>query len=222
MCGACGAGSARSAAQHWAAPFLASLPARTAAARTLSRWSRATGWSGTVNGVAGGFEVATCSGRRSLAVDLAETLRQLGAYGVGGTALLSAATGGVVEGPPTQPGPRLRAATKVSAPPPTTTQAPVATRTLQPDPRRRYRVPGLLAWFAVAEKAGSLARVTVHLGLGDREGILLTADDACGVTCVAGSPPAEDAVFGFDRLASDELVALLCPPSCPREPASAR
>ncbi|MGI3786060.1 MAG: hypothetical protein ACRYG2_35395 [Janthinobacterium lividum] len=216
MCGACGAGSARSATLHWSAPFLASVPARSAAARTLTRWSRSAGWAGTVNGVAGGFEVATSSGRRSLVADLAGTLEQLDAYGVGSALLLARAAGGVVEGPPTRPGRRPRSSAAVGVKAPVPSDAGVAdasgfSQTLMPDPRRRHRVPGLLAWVAAAEEVGSLGPVTVNLGLDDDEGMLLTAGGAHGVTCDAGPAPVNDAVLGLDQGASAALVALLCP-----------
>ena len=217
MCGACGAGSARSATLHWSAPFLASVPARSAAARTLTRWCRAAGWAGTVNGVAGGFEVATSSGRRSVAADLAGTLGQLEAYGVGSARLLAAAAGGVVEGPPTRPGRRPRASAAAGVmtaarPDPGCSEAPGLRRILEPDPRRRYRVPGLLAWVAAAERAGPLTPVTVDLALDGDEGMHLTGGEVCGVTCEPSPAPVDDAVVGLDDAASAELLALLSPP----------
>lgn len=212
MCGACGASSARVATQHWSTPFLASVPARTAAAKTLGRWGRAAGWPGTVRGVAGGFEVATASGRRSLAVDLPDVLGQLDAYGLRSTQLLATAASGVVQGPPTHPGQR---------PPPTAApEARVPDRSatvgllpfacvLPSDPRRRFRVPGLLAWVAAAERAGGLGPVTVQLDLGGDDGLVLSKDVDHAVVCVAGRTPAQDAVLGGDEAATAALTALL-------------
>jgi len=216
MCGACGAGSGRSA-PHWSGPFLASVPARSAAARTLTVWARATGWSGTVSGVAGGFQVATASGRRSLAVDLVAALEQLAAIGVRVDRLLDGSASGVVEGPPTRPGPRPHASTpdRVSC------EADVADRLIQADgstswalpidPRRHYRVPGLLAWLAVAHRTGALGRAAVHLGLGGGTGMLIVTGDDGVITCDAAPAPACDVVLASDPGPGVGLLALLCP-----------
>jgi len=215
MCGACGAGSGRPATQHWSAPFLASVPARSAAARTLTRWGRAATWSGTVTGVAGGFEIATSSGRRSLAPDLAATLERLGAYGMGADRLLAGSGRGVAEGPPTRPGRRPRSHRTAAAGSTLAHQeSPVAggsSRTLPPDPRRWYRVPGLLAWLAAAEQQGPLGRMTLHLGLGGQDGMVLVSDGAGKTTCEVAPAPASDVVIAADEGAACELAALLCP-----------
>lgn len=216
MCGGCGAGSARTAAQHWSAPFLASVPARTAAARTLIRWTRATGWSGTVSGVAGGFEVATASGRRWLAGDLAATLARLSACGVRSDRLLDQIVVGVVEGPPTWPGLRLRprAPETASDEPGWTSVDPFATKTtrcvLPPDPRRRYRVPALLTWLAVAERTDALVGLVVHLGLGETEGLLLTSGGGL-VSCSATPAPGSDVVLGAERASTTDRAVVLSP-----------
>lgn len=216
MCGACGAGSARSARLHWSAPFLASVPARSAAARTLTRWSRAAGWTGTVKGVAGGFEVATSSGRRTLAPDLAVVLEQLDAHGMPGDRLLAGSAAGVVEGPATQPGQRPHRSTLPMGPAGPSVGHPSpgtggASWTLPPDPRRRHRVPGLLAWVSAAESATDLGRLILHLGVSGSDGMVLTSGDAGGITCEAAPAPSDDVLLGTDEAACGELVALLCP-----------
>lgn len=216
MCGACGAGSARSPTQHWSAPFLASVPARAAAARTLTRWSRTAGWPGTVVAVAGGFEIATATGRRSLASNLEAAVQQLIRHGVSGTRLLASSTAGVVEGPPTEPGERLRgnalsAATAVPLAAAAALTRPAGSRwTMPPDLRRRYRVPGLLAWVCVAEKTTRLARTTVHLALGGSHGMLLSICGVAGVSCDAAPAPTRDLVLGAEEAICIDLVALLC------------
>lgn len=203
MCGACGAGSARTAL-HWSGPFLASVPARSAAAASLTRWTRATGWSGTVSGVAGGFQVATSSGRRSWAVDLGVVVQQLRAYGVRADRLLDDPGPGVVEGPPTWPGLRPYGAGSDLMEEP-------GGRLLAPDPRRRYRLPALLAGLAVAERTGTLGRLTIHLDLGGSAGIVVRTDDHGAVSCEAVPAPVADVVFRAGQQSAGDLVALLSP-----------
>lgn len=211
MCGGCGADSARSAARHWSSPFLASVPARSAAARNLTRWSRAAGWSGTVSGVAGGFEVATASGRRFLASDLAVVLGQLGAYGVSLGRLMPRPSGDVVEGPPTWPG--LRPFGNGAGVAPWLACACASPgwtrRVLPPDPRRRYRVPALLGWLAVAELAEAVEPFSLHLAVGDSAGLVVTSDVDGIVSCHAVRAPNPDFLVLPDVSATADLVALL-------------
>ncbi|HEY5821445.1 MAG TPA: hypothetical protein VIT20_05690 [Propionibacteriaceae bacterium] len=209
MCGACGAGSARTAGRHWSAPFLASVPARSAAARSLTAWSRGSGWSGSVSGMAGGFETATASGRRSLAADLAGTLDQLQAYGLGSGALLEHHGAGFVEGPPTWPG--LRSHATGSSPFPERDPSggePDRVRLDLPfSPRRRYRVPALLAWLAVAERGGTVGEVLLRLDLGETGGLTLKSREGV-VTCEATAATGSDVLIG-DPTSTPQLLHLL-------------
>jgi hypothetical protein len=66
MCGACGSAPDR----HWSAPFLANLPARSSAARAVTAIATRAGSRVGVTAAAGGYAVATPTGRCVVAADL--------------------------------------------------------------------------------------------------------------------------------------------------------
>lgn len=219
MCGACGAESARTGRLHWSSPFLASPPARSAAARTMTAWARLAGWTGSVTGVASGYQVATASGRRRLAGDLGTVVEHLAKGGVARDRLSEKATAAVItEGRVTWPGPRPRSggtqqqadaahhpiwlASVDEMRPQPSARAGGDVVLLPADPRRAFRVPALLAWLAVVEGTGVLDGLGARLGLGAGRTLSVVVRDGRVVGCAPALATYRDA-----RVAADMLVA---------------
>jgi hypothetical protein len=143
MCGACGSAPDR----HWSAPFLATLPARSSAARAVTAMAVRAGARITVTAAAGGYAIATATGRRSVAANLGEVwvqLRQL--HVLNGAVPPVPATQIPSAGPATVPpseavGPHAYPAGRV--------QLRCAAL-----PSWRHRFPAILAWLAATDGQG--------------------------------------------------------------------
>jgi hypothetical protein len=139
MCGACGSAPAH----HWSAPFLATLPARSSAARAVTAIVAQAGARVGVAAVAGGYSVTTPTGQCVVAADLDEVWTRLRRLRIVDDAVPPAPTTVVSAGPATVP--------RVGPPTPVAGGRPAG---VDPFPRRLHRLPALLAWLAAVDGRG--------------------------------------------------------------------
>jgi hypothetical protein len=206
MCGACGSAPD----SHWSAPFLATLPARSSAAGAATAIATRAGSQVRVTAVAGGYAVATPTGRCLLAANLREVwqrLRQLGSL-----------DGAVPPVPPRG----MASAGPATLPP---MEEPVlndASTRLDADSRLHriastswpHRLPMILAWLAAVDERGP-RRLAIRLGLTSNADFVVDVADGTVVRCTAisgiggadGSVELDDPSGSF----SEPLAALLEP-----------
>ena len=179
MCGSCGSAPA----QHWSAPFLATVPARSSAARAVTAMATQASARVTIHATGSGYTVETATGRRCLAADLGEVwsrLRQLRT---------------IDDAVPPEPVAQLRSAGPATLPPLNTrTQAGARafpTRATQltctPTPTWRHRFPAVLAWLAAVDGRGP-CRLRLRLSLTAQVDAAVDIVDGSVVRCAAVLP----------------------------------
>ena len=179
MCGACGSAPSH----HWSTPFLATVPARSSAARAVTAMTARSGARVTVGAAAGGYTLATATGKRCVATDLGEVwdrLRQLrvvdGDVRPVPVAQLPSA------GPATLPPLNARVQAGAHASP---TQA--VQRTWTTTLTWRHRFPAVLAWFAAVDGRGP-RRLSLLLSLTPQVDAAVDVVDGSVVRCAAVHP----------------------------------
>ena len=172
MCGACGAAPVG----HWSAPFLATLPARSSAARAVTTIAAQAGVRVVVTAVAGGYAVTTPTGQSVVAADLGDACSHLRRLRVLDDAV-PPAPAIASAGPATVP--RLGTSPPGGA-------APSA---------RLHRLPVLLAWLAALDGRGPRL-LRLRLGLDTAVDAAIEVVDGLVVRCAA--VPAVDG--GLDAL----------------------
>jgi hypothetical protein len=206
MCGACGSAPDR----HWSAPFLATLPARSSAAAAATTIAAAAGSRMRVTAAAGGYAIATPTGRCWLAANLGEVwqrLRQLGTL-----------DGAVPPVPPTG----MASAGPATLPP---VEEPVQNgASARLDAGRRldrvastswsHRLPMILTWLAAVDGCGP-RRLAIRLGLTSNADFVVDVADGAVVRCtaIAGIGSADSPVELDDPSGSfsEPLATLLRP-----------
>ena len=179
MCGACGSAPDR----HWSAPFLATVPARSSAARAVTAMATQAGARVTVAADGSGYTVGTATGRRSLAADLGEVWDQL--------RQLRIADGAV----PPVPAAELRSAGPATLPPLSTRVQAGArgspTRATQltcaATSTWRHRFPAILAWLAAVDGCGPRG-LRLLLSLTAQLDATVDVVDGSVVRCAASLP----------------------------------
>lgn len=206
MCGACGSRSA-TGRLHWSSPFLASVPARDAAARTMTRWLRAGGIRLVVSPSVAGFRIGGPTGRSQLADDLGGVVETLDRYDVERATLLADHTVsamGIVKGRPTTPAPRTHT-TAPPAPDPT-----LAALRLDDDRDRHLRTPAILAWFSLADATGIVSRIRLEVSVSAAAGMSIHVEAGRVKRCEVTRPPTADMVWADQQLPPG-LVDMLRP-----------
>jgi hypothetical protein len=179
MCGACGLAPDR----HWSAPFLATVPARSSAARAVTAMAARAGARVTVGAAAGGYALATATGRRSLAMNLGEVwdqLRQLRVvdYAVPSVPVAQLPSAGPATLPPLNT--PVQAGARAC---PTWEMQLICTAT----PTWRYRFPAILAWLAAIDGRGP-RRLSLLLTLTAQVDAAVDVLDGSVVRCAAVCP----------------------------------
>jgi hypothetical protein len=191
MCGACGTAPAG----HWSAPFLATLPARSSAARAVAVIATRAGARVAVTAVAGGYAVTTPTGQSVVAADLGEVWTHL--------RRLRVLDGAV------PPAPTIASAGPATVPRLGTT-APGGAR---PSPRL-HRFPVLIAWLTALDGRGP-RRLRLRLGLDTEVDAAIEVVDGRVVRCVpvpaVDGPDALVELDDPDGLFTEPLMALVEP-----------
>lgn len=115
----------------------------------------------------------------------------------------------VIEGPPTQPPARTSSGTAGARPPNHPSTAAVDRHALPTDRRRRYRVPALLAWLALADGTGVLGTAVVEIDLDRGQRMELKVSDGDVMSCELRSATGCDRVVAPASAASARLLDLL-------------
>ncbi len=175
MCGACGAAPAL----HWSAPFLATTPARSSAARAVTAIASRVGGV-TVAATAAGYSVTTATGRCAVAADLGAVwagLRRLRGF----------------DGVPPAPPPRVASAGPATVP---VVHGVAAAVDRRPTPLSLHRLPAVLAWLAGVDGRGPRG-LRVRLGLTPGIDVAIEVRDGAVVRCTA-VPAAGDGQVELD------------------------
>jgi hypothetical protein len=187
MCGACGSAPAH----HWSAPFLATLPARSSAARAVTAIVAQAGARVGVTAAAGGYSLATPTGQCVVAADLDEVWTGLRRLRVLDDAVPPAPTTIVSAGPATVP--------RIGPPPPAADGRPVGA-----DPfRRLHRLPALLAWLAAVDRRGPRL---LRLRLGLVPEVDVAIDVVAGTVVRCAAVPATGALDPLVELDDPDVV----------------
>jgi hypothetical protein len=187
MCGACGSAPAH----HWSAPFLATLPARSSAARAVTTIVAQAGARAGVAAVAGGYSVTTPTGQCVVAADLDEVWTRLRRLRILDDAVPPAPTAIVSAGPATVP--------RVGPPAPVADARPPG---VDPLPRL-HRLPALLAWLAAVDHRGPRL---LRLRLGLVPEVDVAIDVVAGTVVRCAAVPADGALDALVELDDPDAV----------------
>jgi hypothetical protein len=203
MCGACGSPPDR----HWSTPFLATVPARASAARTVTAIATRVGCRVTVAATTSGYSVTTATGQCSVAADLGEVwarLRRLHGF----------------DGIPPVPPPQLPSAGPATVPRAGLGAADGDQHSIRAAHIGLHRLPVVLSWLAGVDGRGP-RRLRLRLGLTREIDAAIDVQDGAVVRCAAvpaapgvGDGPIEQLDEPDGSFGESLKIVLRSAPSC--------